>query len=641
MFIVKTKIVFFSRGDDKFLNEIIDKLSLLYEVKKITVRTMPEMKLIDQWMAWADICWFEWCDGLVVYASKLDIAKQRKVICRLHSYEAFTLYPSQVNWESVDILIFVSMNIKEYLIEKVKINKTKIMLIPNGVNMENWTYKSRVHGYKIAYAGYINYKKGPLLLLQTFKALFDRDNRYSLHIAAEFQDPRYSLYFKQMVVEMGLENNFIFDGWQESLDHWLDDKDYILCTSVLESQNMGVMQAMAKGIKPVIHNFAGAKGIYDSKYIWNTIDEAIGMVADKNYDSAEYRDFIQDNYSFEKQFSIIENLMDEMANEAGNNASSLNYIRNRMNSFAPYSTNDFNKYDLSDAKIVIGKRERVSEGLEFIEFIINNNKDEKLIINNIWYNPVKNAVILPEIIQHSTMANQIRDLIKEVLEINLTFQNNMAGFIFDKSIEEDVRKNALAYIWERGIPASQFLPLPVYLRIIERYIFAGDYIKEKYRILEAPCGFGYGAAYFSKLCGSVEALDIAEDNIEFCKNAFRFKNVNWIKGDVTDLLYNSDEFDVYVSYEVFEHLPVDTAIRHIEEAYRVLKKGGVFILSTPNRAMRTNVKNPFHVKEYEFEEFSSIIGKVFNSVEFYSMSSFQVEKEMKDTAFNMIAVCKK
>ena len=47
-------------------------------------------------MIWADICWFEWCDELVAYGSKLSIAKEKRIICRLHSYEAFTDLPANV-----------------------------------------------------------------------------------------------------------------------------------------------------------------------------------------------------------------------------------------------------------------------------------------------------------------------------------------------------------------------------------------------------------------------------------------------------------------------------------------------------------------------------------------------------------------
>lgn len=310
------KIVFFLKGDDKFINEIIESLSAQYETKKIIIKTLKDINLIDLWMKWADICWFEWCDDLVIYGSKLELAKDRIIICRLHSYEAFSQYPYMVNWSCVNRLVFVSEDIRKYVTKNFRINEDITVVIPNGIDLGKWKYQSRMPGFKLAFVGYINYKKGPMLLLQTLKAMYDQDNRFKLHIAGKYQDPRYELYFRQMTGELGLENNFFYEGWQENMDQWLEDKNYILCTSVLESQNLSVMQAMAKGIKPVIHNFAGAAGIYPKKYLWNTIGEAVQMIAEGSYDSIEYRDYISSNYSIEKQSEAINSMLNELS--AGN-----------------------------------------------------------------------------------------------------------------------------------------------------------------------------------------------------------------------------------------------------------------------------------------------------------------------------------
>ncbi len=975
------KIAFFSKGDDKFLEELVKELSLHYETRKITVVSTQEMKLIDQWMEWADVCWFEWCDELIVYASKLEAARNKNIICRLHSYEAFAGYPFQVNWEYVDLLVFVSENIRKYVIDSFGIRREITAVIPNGIDMAKWSFRQREAGFKAAYVGYINYKKGPMLLLHTFKAIYDRDNRYMLYIAGQFQDPRFSMYFNHMIREMGLENNFFFEGWQTDMDKWLEDKNYILCSSVLESQNMSVMQAMAKGIKPVVHNFVGADSVYERKYLWNTLEEAVSMVSDGYYDSSEYRKFIEDNYSSEKQYEATVNVIErislpgknsgkntdenadkypdknnggfdykaywnrrlnsnfniegvgyiglgekynkllyrnrmelldrvitkafedisgkrvlelgpgigvfteyfsnkkvqayeaidiafksvcelkkkypdycfsqgdisssnhyegkydlifaadvllhitdesqyeraianiadhlgpegycmlldpvsvinaksvsphviirdrnyvekvlkyngleltamfpvayfmnypfdrEITGDKGNKALELfnllqelfrsetiqeedkenigeylllkekellyrkgyglsekllvvrkqgsggsmefapedmyglsgiksgigkaceklaqsgiagndlfgkagrllkylekdevlqaEYVRERINDFISYKTEDFDAYDFSTASIMLGKRERTLSGYELIEFILNNKQDVRLAVNNIWYDFSRNMFILPGQMQDSVNSKEILRLAREIFGSDIEFKKNIAGFIYDQEIKEDVRKNFLAYMWERGIPASEFLPVFGYLKIAQRYLFAAGFIKEDHKVLEAPCGFGYGAAYFSKLCRQVEAIDIAEDNLTFAKGVFRHENIYWTQGDVTELPYENEEFDVYASFEVFEHLPVETAVRHIEEAHRVLKECGRFIVSTPNREMRKHVKNPFHIKEYCYDEFYEILKNVFQKVDFYSMNGYRIEKGMNPTTDNMIVVCEK
>lgn len=293
--------VFVKLGLDNFLDDVINKLNYEFEIRKIVVTGYEQ---IDDGMKWADVCFFEWCDELVQYGSNHNLSKQKKIICRLHSYEAFTDYPSKVKWENVDDLICVAEHIKNYIVSKFAIDSKIIKVIPNGIDLKKYTFGNRKHGFNLAYAGYINYKKGPMLLLHAFKAIFDKDQRYKLFIAGEFQDERDILYFNQMTKEFGIENNVIFNGWQEDLDKWLENKNYIICTSILESQNISVMQAMSKGIKPIIHNFVGAKYIYPEQFLWNTIGEAVKLISEP-YNSKDYRNYIEDNYSIDKQILLF------------------------------------------------------------------------------------------------------------------------------------------------------------------------------------------------------------------------------------------------------------------------------------------------------------------------------------------------
>lgn len=292
----KTKIIFFVKPQmDSFLGDIIECLKNDYEIKKCIV---TEVKQIDEGMEWADVCWFEWCDELVIYGSQLKAAKRKRLICRLHSYEAFIEYPKQVTWNVVDQVIFVAEHIREFVLENVPaLKKEQTIIIPNGIDLTKHDYKERKHGFNIAYVGYINYKKGPMLLLHTFKAIYDEDKRYKLFIAGQFQDPRDVLYFRQMIKEWELKDNVIFEGWQNNINQWLEDKNYLISTSILEGHPVGIMEAMAKGIKPLIHNFVGARQIYPKEYIWNTSDECIEIIKSDYYSSPEYRKFIEGNFS--------------------------------------------------------------------------------------------------------------------------------------------------------------------------------------------------------------------------------------------------------------------------------------------------------------------------------------------------------
>ncbi|HGE72565.1 TPA: tetratricopeptide repeat protein [Candidatus Poribacteria bacterium] len=300
------RIAFFCGANDTFLNDIIDHLSTKYEVARFRGETVQDMHNL---MKWSDISWFEWCDNLIVHASKLP--KVCKVLCRLHSYEAFTDLIRLVNWENVDDLIFVAPHIKNIVINQVpNLDKSvNTHVIPNGVDLNKYTLKERKKGFNIAYVGYINHKKNPSLLLQCIKHLVDIDDRYMLHIAGRHQELRFQLYFDHIVKEMNLSDNVIFHGWIDDVSKWLDDKHFTISTSVLESFCHGIADAMACGLKPLIHNFIGAKELYPPKYIFNSIKDFTKLVLEDDYNSFEYRQYIEENYSQEKQFKDIENLV--------------------------------------------------------------------------------------------------------------------------------------------------------------------------------------------------------------------------------------------------------------------------------------------------------------------------------------------
>ncbi|XBO86747.1 glycosyltransferase [Bacillus licheniformis] len=155
-----------------------------------------------------------------------------------------------------------------------------------------------------------------MLLLQAFKALIDKDPRYKLFIAGTFQDARYQLYFRQMIDELRLTDSVQFDGWQADMNQYLEDKHYLICTSLLESQHMSAMEAMAKGIKPLIHNFYGAKTIYDESVVWNTIDEFVAMMTSDDYTSLHYRSFIEKHYSYDLSMRKIEEMISGFAKQS-------------------------------------------------------------------------------------------------------------------------------------------------------------------------------------------------------------------------------------------------------------------------------------------------------------------------------------
>jgi glycosyltransferase involved in cell wall biosynthesis len=310
-FQVRSKIaVLCLPGLESFLKDIVDFLKTGHDVRVCYSTTGRD---IESAIMWSDIVWLEWANELTIkLTSHPTLLEGKRVICRLHSYEALAGFATKINWKNICDLIFVAGHIKDIVLQQVPSLPDivgNIHVVPNGIDMNKFSFKDRSRGRNLAYIGHINFKKGPMLLLHAFRELVQKDDKYRLFVAGDFQDARYQLYFDQMIKEMGLEDNIRFDGWVKDINSWLEDKQYIVCTSVLEGHPFGIMEAMARGLKPLIHNFVGARGIYPKKYIWNTIPEFINMATEDNYDSMEYRKFIETNYNLEIQLERINRII--------------------------------------------------------------------------------------------------------------------------------------------------------------------------------------------------------------------------------------------------------------------------------------------------------------------------------------------
>ncbi|MCP4977339.1 MAG: glycosyltransferase [Maribacter sp.] len=304
-------------GFESFLGDIVAFLKTRYEVKVCYSTNVQELETI---ITWSDIVWLEWANELTIVLTNHpgNILKDKHVICRLHSYEAFEGFARKINWKNIGDLIFVARHIRDIVIQQVPdISKlvNNIHIIPNGIDLAKFSLKDIVRGKNIAFVGSLNSRKGPMLLLHAFRELVIKDNEYQLFIAGAVQDPRYHFYFSQMMQEMDLERNIKFDGWINDINSWLEDKQYIVCASVLEGHPVGLMEAMAKGLKPLIHNFVGARGIYPEKYIWNTISDFVKMTTEDSFDPAEYRRFIETNYILENQLDCIDKIIQRTCNE--------------------------------------------------------------------------------------------------------------------------------------------------------------------------------------------------------------------------------------------------------------------------------------------------------------------------------------
>jgi SAM-dependent methyltransferase len=154
---------------------------------------------------------------------------------------------------------------------------------------------------------------------------------------------------------------------------------------------------------------------------------------------------------------------------------------------------------------------------------------------------------------------------------------------------------------------------------LARYSFAGRLARGK-RVLDAGCGAGYGSAELAHTAASVVGADVAQEAVDFARGHYQAPNLTFERASCTSLPHPDGAFDLVVAFEVIEHLPDWRGF--LAEVRRLLAACGQFVVSTPNRLYYTESRgaegaNPFHVHEFDFDEFRGELEAVFPHVSLF------------------------
>ncbi len=151
-----------------------------------------------------------------------------------------------------------------------------------------------------------------------------------------------------------------------------------------------------------------------------------------------------------------------------------------------------------------------------------------------------------------------------------------------------------------------------------RYLYASQYVHNK-KILDIASGEGYGSNYLANSAKEVVGVDISEEAVAFARTNYKRSNLEFLIGSVDKIPIDRNYvFDVIVSFETIEHVNQESQEKFLNETIRLLKKDGLFIVSTPNKLKYTdnneNYKNDYHIKEFYIEEFETFLGKYFSNI---------------------------
>jgi SAM-dependent methyltransferase len=161
---------------------------------------------------------------------------------------------------------------------------------------------------------------------------------------------------------------------------------------------------------------------------------------------------------------------------------------------------------------------------------------------------------------------------------------------------------------------------------LARYRFATPLVEGKH-VADIACGTGYGTRMLAKSgARSVHGVDLSEETIAFCREHNNALNATYSVANAQKLTTLSDSaFDIVVSFETIEHLPGVEAF--LDEMARILRPGGTFLVSTPDRRISSvlhcffgHPADKYHVREYTEHELLNLLAQRFQIIACYGQA---------------------
>jgi GT2 family glycosyltransferase/SAM-dependent methyltransferase len=185
----------------------------------------------------------------------------------------------------------------------------------------------------------------------------------------------------------------------------------------------------------------------------------------------------------------------------------------------------------------------------------------------------------------------------------------------EKTVVSDAPASALPFTGERYVPTEGG---DIRLEHIHRYVWATPLCRGKL-VIDIACGEGYGSAILARAAERVVGIDVSAEAVAHARVAYRdAANVEFRQGPAERLPCNDRSCDVVVSFETIEHLAAQDQM--LDEIVRVLKVGGLLVISSPNRPvyrMQREHLNEFHVKELDFAELDALLRQRFRHVTYF------------------------
>jgi len=133
-------------------------------------------------------------------------------------------------------------------------------------------------------------------------------------------------------------------------------------------------------------------------------------------------------------------------------------------------------------------------------------------------------------------------------------------------------------------------------------------------VLDVGCGDG-ALSYLMSKCGArVVGIDTSPLALSYARQMTHNCNteLQFVRGSALEMPFRDAVFDFVSAIDIIEHMEKPEEM--VQECKRVLKPGGLVVLSTPQRLTETPI-DPLHIREFYANELADLLSEYMTEVE--------------------------
>lgn len=232
-------------------------------------------------MDWADVVLCEWAGRNAIWYSH-NLPTGKRLLIRLHGFEAKAAWITDLNFSRVDQLILVSEFYREQVLSMHRWDPHKIKVIGNSIEFDAFTRpKHEDAPYHLGMLGITPFLKRPDQAVDVLENLLAHDERYMLHLRGRApwrfswlwnnnlaEVDAYRQLYQRIGSSAQLREHVVFEAQGANVESWFSKIGWVLSLSERETFHLAAAEGMASGAVPLFVERTGVTDIFSDRWVF-------------------------------------------------------------------------------------------------------------------------------------------------------------------------------------------------------------------------------------------------------------------------------------------------------------------------------------------------------------------------------------